>query len=86
MFNDKIDPIIYSAVANIGGKILLQKWLSQLASPGLMMRGNWPQKLDNVLYFTESLVNIISESALAESKKDDGGTWVLDWLQMTLYT
>ena len=33
--------------------------------------------LNNILYFTESPVNIPSETALTESMKDDDGTWVL---------
>ena len=36
------------------------------------MKGNYTQKL----YFTDSPVNILSETTLAESIKDDEGIWV----------
>ena len=44
MFTYKIETIIYSGVATIGGNILFQKGLTQLAGPGLMMRGNYTQR------------------------------------------
>ena len=36
----------------------------------------YTNKFNNVLYFPESPVNIISETALDESIKDNEGTWV----------
>ena len=34
-------------------------------------------KLNNVIYLSYSLFNILSTTALDESMKDDDGTWVL---------
>ena len=34
-------------------------------------------KLNNVLYFPDPTVYIISETSISESIKDDEGTWVL---------
>ena len=42
--------------------------------------------LNNILYFTESPVNIPSETALTESMKDDDGTWVLTKRKYYIYT
>ena len=33
-------------------------------------------KWNNVLYFIDSPLNILSETAMSESMKDDEGTWV----------
>ena len=35
------------------------------------------KKLNNVLYYPDSPVNILSETVLAEYIKDDDGTWVI---------
>ena len=44
MFTDKIEPVVYNDMANIGGNILFQKLLAHLAGPGLMMRENFTQR------------------------------------------
>ena len=43
-------------------------------------------KLNNVTYFTESPVNIISATALAEYMKYDEGTWVLTKWKYLIFT
>ena len=43
-------------------------------------------RFNNVLYFPDSLVSIISETALAESIKGDDGTWVLPKRKHYIYT
>ena len=35
------------------------------------------QKMNNVLYFTDSAINILSAISFSGSMKDDEGTWVL---------
>ena len=34
-------------------------------------------KFKNVVYFTDSPINILSATVLAESRKEDKGTWVI---------
>ena len=46
MFPDKIEPILSSGVATIGGNILFQKVLEQLYCPGLIMRYNYTQNIE----------------------------------------
>ena len=43
-------------------------------------------KLNNVLYFPDSPVNILSATALAESMKDDEGTWVVTKRNYFIFT
>ena len=44
------------------------------------------KKLNNVLYFPDSPVNIISATALNESIKGDEGTWVLTKSKYSIFT
>ena len=43
------------------------------------------KKLNNVLYFTDSTVNIISSTELDESPKDDEGTWELTKTKYSIF-
>ena len=64
MFNDKIEPIIPNGVAPIGGKYPILKGIGTVIwywndNKGKLHR----KKFNNILYFTESPVNILSETA-----------------------
>ena len=72
MFVNKIGPIIYNEVANIGGRGIITK---EIGTVMWSWTGDWgkihTKKINNVLYFPESLVNILSATSLTESMKDD---------------
>ena len=54
MFNDKIDPIIYSAVANIGGKGIIPKGIGTFSWSWTDGEGELhTKKFNNVLYFPD---------------------------------
>ena len=71
----------------IGGKYLIPKWIGTVS-------WSWTddeeqlhtEKFNNVLYFTDSLVKILSETAMAESMKYDEGTWVLTKMKYYIFT
>ena len=77
MRTDNIDTIISNEVATIGGKYIISKEIGTV-------RWSWnddegqlhTKKLNNVLYFPDSTVNIISATVLDESIKDDEGTFL----------
>ena len=78
MLIDRIEPIIYNAVASIGWKDLIPKGIGMVSWSWTDSEGQpHTKKLKILLYFTESLVHTLSASALAESMKQDEGTWVL---------
>ena len=77
MFNDKTNPIISNGVAVIGGKYLIPKRIDTVRcyctdDDGKMQKN----RLNNVLYFTDSPVNILSAIELTKSMKYDEVTWV----------
>ena len=78
MFTYKIDPIISNGVAKIGVKCVIPKVICivslSLTDDEVQLRIN---KLNNVIYFPDSTVNILSETAFSESIKYDEGTWVI---------
>ena len=78
MFTDKIEPIISNGVATIGGKYIIPRMIGKVSwywnDDEVQLHTN---KLNNVLYFTDSPVNILSATALAESMKDDEGSWLI---------
>ena len=43
-------------------------------------------KLNNVIYFIDSQVNILSATEFSESMKDDGGTWVPTKIKYSAFT
>ena len=72
MFTDKIDPIIYNLVAAIGGKYIIPKGIVTVIWYWTDDEGQLhTNKLNTVLYFTYSSVNILSETTLSKSMKDD---------------
>ena len=78
MFNENIDPIIYNVVATIDGKDISPKWIVKVSWDWIDDEGQLhTNNFNNILYFTDSPVNILSETALDESMKDYEGTWVL---------
>ena len=72
MFTDNIKPIISNGVATIDEKDLITKVINTVSWYWTDYEGKLhTKKLNNVLYFTDSPVNILSATALAESTKDD---------------
>ena len=87
MFAENIEPIIYNGVATIGGKYIIPKGIATVSCSQTDDEGKLhTNKLNTVLYFTDSSVNILSETKLAESMKDDDGTWVLTKRKYYIYT
>ena len=87
MFNDKIDPIIYNGVENIGGKYLIPKGVVTVRWYWIENEGKLhTNKFNNALYDPDSPVNIISATALAEYMKNDEGTWVLTKREYYIFT
>ena len=43
-------------------------------------------KSNNIIYFTDSTVNILSTNALYESMKDNERTWVLTKIKYSIFT
>ena len=71
MFTEKIEPIIYNGVANIGEKYLIPKGIGTVTWSWTDDGGQLHTKrLNNVPYFIDSPVNIISETTLDESTMD----------------
>ena len=72
IFTDKIDPIIYNWVATICGKYLFPKMIGIVIWSWTYDEVQMHIKMfNNVIYFTESPVNMLSVTALYESTKDD---------------
>ena len=77
MFTDKIEPIIYNGVADIGGKYFIPKGIGTVRLSETDDEGQLhTKKLNNVLCFTNSPVKIICATVLDESMKYSEGTWV----------
>ena len=86
MFTDNIEPIIYNGVATIVRQDLIPKFIGPVIwSWTDDERQLHTKKFNNVLYFTDSPVNILSEPALAESMKYDKGVWVLTKIKSYFY-
>ena len=87
MRTDNIDTIISNEVATIGGKYIISKEIGTV-------RWSWnddegqlhTKKLNNVLYFPDSTVNIISATVLDESIKDDEVTYILTKIKYSIFT
>ena len=78
IFTYKIETIISNEVATICGKDLIPKGISTVSWYWTDDEGKLhTSKLNNVLYFPNSPVKILSATSLAEYTKDDEGTWVL---------
>ena len=78
MFTDKIESIIYNGVATIGGEYLIKKGIGTVIWSWTDDEGKLQtKKLNNVIYFKYSPVNILSTTELDEYIKDNEGTWLL---------
>ena len=67
-------------MANIGVKYIIRKGIGTVIWSWTNDEGQLhTKKLNNVLYFLYSPVNILSATSLAESMKDDDGTWLGTW-------
>ena len=66
MFSDKIYSITSNGVATIGGKDIIPKWIGAVSWSLTGYEGQlYTNKLNNVLYFTDSIVNMLSATALS---------------------
>ena len=87
MFTDKIETIIYNGVATICGKDLIPKGVGTVSWSWTDDEGQLnSNKLNNVLYFPDSPVNILIATTLAESMKDDERTWALTIRKCSIFT
>ena len=78
MFTNKIDSTIYNGVATICENDIIPKWIGRVSWYCTDEDEQlYTDKLNDVLYFPYSPLNILSATALDESIKDDGVTWVL---------
>ena len=65
-------------MATICGKDLTRKGIGTVSCTCTDDEGKiYTNKFSNVLYFTDSPLNILSATEMAESMKDDEVTWVL---------
>ena len=87
IFDYNIEPIISSGVSTIGVKDIISKGI-------VIVSWSWPDdegllhtnKFNNVLYFPESPINIISTTSLDESMKDYEVTWLLTKISYYIFT
>ena len=87
VFTYNIEPIIYNRVATIGGNDLITKVIGIVSWSWTDDEGKLQtNKLNNVIYFPESPVNILSATALYEPMKYDEGTWVLTKQKYYIFT
>ena len=78
MSTDNIYSIISNGVATIGGKYIIPKGIGTVSWSWSYDEVKYHiKKWNNVLYFIESPVNILSATVLSKSMKDDEGSWVL---------
>ena len=78
MFTDKIEHILSNILATIGGRDIITKGIVTVRWSCNDYQGQlYTDKFNDVLYFTESSVNIGSATALAKSIKYKQGTWVI---------
>ena len=78
MFTEKIEPKVYNGVETIDGTYLIPKGIGTVSwswnDDEKQMHKN---QSNNVLYFLDSPVNILSTTALCDSMNDDEEKWVL---------
>ena len=78
MFTDNIETIMYNGVVTIGGNYIIPKGIVTVSWYWTDDEGQLhTNKLNTVIYFPDSSINVLSETTLAESMKGDGGTWVI---------
>ena len=87
MFTGKSYPVIYNVVKTIGGKYLIPKGVGTVSwsyiYDELKLHTN---RLNNLIYFTDSPANILSTTSLAGSMKYDEVTWVLTKSKYSIFT
>ena len=77
MFTDKIDLIICISVSSTVRKNLIPKGIGTVIWSWTYDEGQLiTKKFNNLIYFPEPPVNILSTTALSESMKDDQEAWV----------
>ena len=87
MLTENIYLIIYIGATTIDGKYLIPKGIETVSWYWNADEGKiHTNKLNNVMYFSESLVNMISETALTVSIKDDERTWLLKRSKYSIFT
>ena len=70
MFSDKIEPIVSNGAATIGAKYIIPKGIGKTSWSWIDDKGQLhTNKLNNVIFLTDSTTNIISATVLAESTK-----------------
>ena len=87
MFTDKIEPRISNVVATIGRKCFIPKGIRIVSwsyiDDEVQLNTN---KLNNIIYFIGSPVNIVRKDALDESIKDVEWTWVLTKRKSSIFS
>ena len=86
MFTDKIYINILNGVENIGGKVIITKWIGTVGWSCTDEVQLNVKKLNNWLYFPNSAVNILSETASAKSIKYYEVTMVLTKSKYSIFT
>ena len=87
MFTDRINPITSNGVATIGREYIIPKGIGTVIWYWNDDEGQLTtNKLNNVLYFTESPVNILSETILTGFMNYDEGTWVPTKSRYSIFT
>ena len=87
MFTDKIEPIISNEVGTIGGKYLIPEGIVAVIWFWTDYEGQLhPNKLNNLLYVSESPFNILSATTLVGSMKDDELIWVPTKIKCSIFT
>ena len=87
MFTDNIEPIISNGVSTIGKKYLILKYIGTVIWYWSDDKGQLhTNKLNNLLYFQDSLVKILNATEFSESVKDDEGTYVPTKRKYSIFT
>ena len=87
MFTERIELIISNGVSTIGGKDLIKKLIGTVSWSWTDEEGKLhTKKLNNLIYFPDSPVNILSGTVLDEIMKDDEGTFVLTKRKISMFT
>ena len=87
MFDGSIVPVATNGVATIGGHDLHPTGIGSVTWSWKDEAGQAHQKkLHNVLFFPDSLVNILSVTSLARQEDDEEGTWIQTKLRYSIFT
>ena len=87
MSTENIEPIIYNGVATMGGKYLVPKEIGTVIwSLTDYEEQLHTKKLNDIIYFTVSSVNILSATVFSESTKYYEVTWVATKGEYSIFT